>query len=50
MNRNDDLTADRYILLHSQHSTKLFANILEVRGSELEVKSRQIKLPVERQS
>ena len=49
MNHNGELTADRCPLLSALCSSKLFANTPEERGSELEIRSTQIKLPVERQ-
>lgn len=49
MNHNDDLTAGRYTLLYAPHSFKLFANTSKEREGELKVRSRQVKLPLERQ-
>lgn len=44
MNHNDDWTVDRCILLYAWHFSKLFANTPDERGSELEVRYRQISL------
>lgn len=49
MNHNDDLTAGRYTLLYAPHSFKLFANTSKEREGGLEVRSRQVKLLLERQ-
>lgn len=49
MNHNDDLTAGRYTLLCAPHSFKLFANTSKEREGELEVRSKQVKLPLGRQ-
>lgn len=47
MTHSDDLTAGRYTLLYALDSSKLFANTPEESESELGVRSRQIKLPLE---
>lgn len=49
MDHNSDLKADRCPLLCAPCSSKLLANTPKERGSELEVRSAQIKLPLERQ-